>query len=93
LDTTIGQVIKGIGYILDKYIFDNNNSIIINSIVKLLYSIFNRLYSKEWLNYWDIIAALEITNRLVFIRLGLSISFYKKEVNGKAISFSNSLYY
>jgi hypothetical protein len=93
LDTAVSQVIKGIGYILNKYILDNNDSVIVNSIVELLYSIFNRLYSKEWLNYWDITAALEITNRPVFVRLGLSIPLYKKEANGKVILLPNPLYY
>jgi hypothetical protein len=93
LDTTITQVIKGIGYILSKYTLSNNNSIIINSIVELLYSIFNRLHSREWLNYWDIIAALEITNRLVSVRLGLTIPLYKKDINSKVTPLSNPLYY
>jgi hypothetical protein len=93
LDTTINQVIKGIGHILGKYILNNNNSIIVNNIVKLLYNIFNRLCFRKWLNYWDIIITLEITNRPVFIRLGLNIPLYKKEVKGKIIPLPNPLYY
>jgi len=93
LVTTIGQVVKEIGHILGKYTLDNNNSIIVNSAVKLLYSVFDRLYSREWLNYWDIITALEITNRPVFVRLGLSVSLYKKEANGEAMPLLSPLYY
>jgi hypothetical protein len=52
---------------------------------------FDRLCSRAWLNYWDIIAALEITNKLVFVRLGLSVSLYKKDVNGEVTPLLNPL--
>jgi hypothetical protein len=93
LDTTIARVVKGIGHILGKYTLGNKDSIIVNGIVKLLYSIFDRLHSREWLDFSDITAALEMTDRLVFMRLGLSIPLYKKDANSKVILLSNPLYY
>jgi hypothetical protein len=93
LDTAVSQVVKGIGYILGKYILNNNDSVIVNGTVELLCNVFDRLRSKEWLNCWDIAAALEMTDRLVFIRLGLSIPLYKKEANGEVTPLLNPLYY
>ena len=91
LDTAVNQVLKGIGHILSKHMLGNDNSIIINSIVKLLYSMFDRLCSQEQLNCQDIAAVLEMTNRLVFVRLGLSILLYKKDANSKVTPLSNPL--
>jgi hypothetical protein len=91
LDTAVGQVVKGIGYVLGKYTLGNNNSIIVNGAVELSYSVFDRLRSREWLNYWDIAAALEMTDRPVFVRLGLSIPLYKKEANGEVTPLPNPL--
>jgi hypothetical protein len=91
LDTTVAQVVEGIGHVLGKHTLDNNDSIMVNGAVELLCGVFDRLCSKEWLNYWDIAAALEMTDRLVFVRLGLSVPLYKKEVNGEATPLSNPL--
>ncbi|KAM3086231.1 hypothetical protein ACMFMF_000183 [Clarireedia jacksonii] len=41
--------------------------------------VFDRLRSREWLNFWDIAAALEMTDRPEFMRLGPSAPLYKKD--------------
>jgi hypothetical protein len=92
LDTAVGQVVEGIGHVLGKYTLDNNDSIMVNGVVELLYGVFDRLRSKGWLNCWDIAAALEMTDRPVFIRLGLSVPLYKKEANGEATPLQNPLH-
>jgi hypothetical protein len=47
LDTTVDRVVKGIGHILGKYTLGDDDSIIVNSVVELLCSIFDRLCSRE----------------------------------------------
>jgi hypothetical protein len=71
----------------------NNDIIIINNIIEFSYSVFDRLRSREWLNCWDITATLEITDRPVFMRLGLSVLFYKKDKNSGVMPVSNPLRY
>ncbi|KAH8772379.1 hypothetical protein BGZ57DRAFT_855451 [Hyaloscypha finlandica] len=93
LDTTVSQVVKGIGHVLGKHTLDDDDSIIVNSVVELSCSVFDRLYSREWLNYWDITAALEMIDRPVFIGLGLSVPVYKKEANGEVTPLANPLRY
>ena len=93
MDTTVSQVVKGIGHVLGKHTLDDDDSIIVNSVVELSCSVFDRLYSREWLNYWDITAALEMTDRPVFIGLGLSVPVYKKEANGEVTPLANPLRY
>jgi hypothetical protein len=68
-----------------------NDSLMVNGVAELLYGVFNRLRSKEWLNFCDIAAALEITDRPVFVRLGLSILLHKKDTNGEVTPLSNPL--
>jgi hypothetical protein len=53
--------------------------------------VFDRLRSWEWLNCWDIAAALEMTDRPVFVRLNLSVPLHKKDANGKVTPLSNPL--
>jgi hypothetical protein len=57
----------------------------VNGAVELSCGVFDRLRSREWLNCWDIAAALEMTDRPVFVRLRLSVPLHKKEANGEAI--------
>jgi hypothetical protein len=91
LDTAVDRVVKGIGYILGKHTLSDDDSLMVNSAAKLSCSVFDRLRSKEWLNFYDITAALEMTNRPVFVRLGLSILFHKKDTNGEVTPLSNPL--
>lgn len=63
----------------------------VNGSVELSCGIFDRLRSREWLNCWDIAAALELTDRPAFVRLGLSIPLYKKDTNGKVSPLLNPL--
>jgi hypothetical protein len=91
LDTAVDRVVKGIGHILGKHTLSNNDSLIVNGAAELSYSVFDRLRSKEWLNFYDITAALEMTNRPVFVRLGLSIPLYKKDTNGEVTPLLNPL--
>jgi len=92
LDTAVSQVVEGIGHVLGKHILDDDDSVMVNGAVELSCGVFDRLRSKEWLNCWDIAAALEMTNRPVFVRLGLSVPLQKKEVNGEATPLSNPLH-
>jgi hypothetical protein len=50
---------------------------------------FDRLCSREWLNCWDITAALEMADRPVFMKLGLSVLLYKKGTSGEVTPLSN----
>jgi hypothetical protein len=91
LDTAVDRVVEGIGHILGKHTLSDGDSIIVNGAVELLYGVFDRLRSKEWLNFCDIAAALEMTDRPVFVRLGLSIPLHKKDANGDVTPLSNPL--
>jgi len=66
-----------------------DDSVVVNGAIELSYSMFNRLRSREWINCWDIAAALEMTDRPVFVQLGLSIPLHKKDTNGEVTSISN----
>ena len=91
LDTAVDRVVEGIGHVLGKQTLSDDDSLIVNSVAELLCGVFDRLYSKEWLNFCDIVAALEMTDRPVFVRLGLSIPLYKKDANGEVTPLSNPL--
>jgi len=53
--------------------------------------VFNRLRSREWLNCWDIEAALEMTDRPLFVRHGLSVPLHKKNATGEVTLVPNPL--
>jgi hypothetical protein len=91
LDTTVDRVVEGIGRVLGKHTLGDDDSIMVNGSVELSCGVFDRLRFKEWLNCWDIAAALEMTDRPVCVRLGLSIPLYKKDANGEATPLSNPL--
>ena len=88
--TAVARVVEGIGHVLGKHTLSNNDSIIVNGAVELSCSVFDRLRSKEWLDFSDIAAALEMTDRPIFVRLGLSVPFHKK-ANGEVTPISNPL--
>ena len=54
LDTAVGQVVKGIGHVLGKHTLDDDDSIMVNGAVELSCSVFDRLRSREWLNYLEL---------------------------------------
>jgi hypothetical protein len=60
LDTTVDRVVEGIGRVLGKHTLSDDDSIMVNGSVELSCGVFDRLRFKEWLNCWDIAAALEI---------------------------------
>jgi hypothetical protein len=91
LDTAIEQVVEGIGHVLSKHSLGDNDSIMVNGAVELSCGMFDRLRSKEWLNCWDIAAALEMTDRPVCVKLGLSIPLHKKDANGEVTPLSKPL--
>jgi hypothetical protein len=91
LDTAVAQVVEGIGHVLGKPTFGNDDSIMVNGAVELSCGVFDRLRSREWLNFLDIAAALEMTDRPVFVRLGLSVPLHKKDANGEVTPISNPL--
>jgi hypothetical protein len=91
LDTAIERVVEEIGHVFGKHPLDEDDSIMVNGIVELSYGMFDRLRSREWLNCWDIAVALEMTNRPVFVQLGLSVPLHEKDANGKVTPISNPL--
>ena len=91
MDTAIERVVKEIGHILGKHTLSDDDSLMVNGAAELSCGVFDRLRSKEWLNFCDIAAALEMTDRPVFVRLGLSIPLYKKDANGEGTPLSNPL--
>ena len=54
LDTAVSQVVEGISHVLGKHTLDDDDSIMVNSAVELSYSVFDRLRSREWLNYLEL---------------------------------------
>jgi hypothetical protein len=91
LDTAIDRVVKEISHVLGKHPLDKDDSIMVNGAVELSYGMLDRLRSREWLNCWDIAAALEMTDRPVFVQLGLSVPLHKKDANGEVTPISNPL--
>jgi hypothetical protein len=63
----------------------------VNGEAELSCGVFDRLRSRKWLDFSDIAAALEMTDRPVFVRLGLSVPLYKKDANGEVTPLSNPL--
>lgn len=91
MDTAIDRVVDKISHVLSKHPLGNDDSIMVNGAAELSCGVFNRLRSREWLNYWDITAALEMTNRPVFVKLGLSILLHKRDANGEVMPLLNPL--
>ncbi len=89
LDTSINATVEGIGHVLGKHLLNEDDSVIVNSAGELSCGVFDRLRSREWLNCWDIAAALEMTDRPVFVQLGISIPLHTKNANGQVTSISN----
>lgn len=83
MDAAVNQVVKRISRVLGKHTLNDNDSIMVNNAVELPCSVFNRLRSENWLHCWDITAALEITNRPVFVKLGLGIPLHRKDANSE----------
>jgi len=63
----------------------------VNGAVELSCGLFDRLRSREWLSCWDIAAALEMADRPMCVKLGLSIPLHKKRVSGELMPISNPL--
>ena len=82
LNFIFNRVIGQINYILGKHNLGENDSFRIND-VELSYGMFKRLYSKIWLDAWDIHFALKMIKRPAFVHLGYSIPFHEKGINGK----------
>jgi hypothetical protein len=61
----------------------------VNGAVEIAYGMFDRLRCKDWLNHWDIAAALEMSDRPVFVKLGLSIPLHEKDANSELTPISN----
>ena len=91
MDTAIDRVVEGVGRVLGKHMLGDEDSIMVNGAVELSCGVFNRLRSREWLNCWDIAAALEMIDRPVFVRLGLSVPLHRKDTNGEVTPVSNPL--
>ena len=91
MDTTVDRVVEGIGHVLGKHTLGDDDSIMVNGAVELSCGVFDRLRSREWLNCWDIAAALEMTDRPVIVRLVLSVPLHKKDANGEVTPLSNPL--
>ncbi|KAL5318079.1 hypothetical protein ACEPPN_015183 [Leptodophora sp. 'Broadleaf-Isolate-01'] len=89
LDTALDRVIEGVSHVLGKHPLGENDSVIVNGAVELSGGVFDRLRSREWLNCWDIAAALEMTDRPVLVHLGLSIPLHRKDANGEVTLISN----
>jgi len=89
LDTALDNVVEGVSHVLGKHPLGENDTIIVNGAVELSGGVFDRLRSREWLNCWDIAAALEMTDRHVFVHLGVSIPLHWKDANGKVTLIAN----
>ncbi|KAH9204557.1 hypothetical protein DL95DRAFT_451598 [Leptodontidium sp. 2 PMI_412] len=89
LDTALDRVVEGVSHVLGKHPLGGNDSVIVNGAVDLSGGVFDRLRSREWLNCWDIAAALEMTDRPVFVHLGVSIPLHRKDANGEVTPISN----
>jgi hypothetical protein len=91
LDTAIDRVVEEIGHVLGKHPLGKDDSIMVNGAIEFSCGVFDRLRGREWLNCWDIAAALEMIDRPVFVRLGLSVPLHKKDENGGVTPVSNPL--
>jgi hypothetical protein len=89
LATAIESVVEGIGHVLGKHPLVEDDSVVINGSVELAYGMFDRLRSREWLNCWDIAAALEMTDRPAFVQLGLSIPLHDVDAKGDVTTILN----
>src|SRR6266498_4126872 len=89
LGTAIKRVVEGISHVLGKHTLDEDDSIMVNGAVELSHGVFDRLRYRDWLQQWDIAAALEMSDRPVFVKLGLSIPLHEKDANGKITPISN----
>lgn len=91
LETAIVRVVREIGQVYGEHLLGEKDAIIINSRVEIPCGMFDKLRFWDWLNCWDIAAALEIADRLVCVKLSLSIPLHKKDTNDRVTPLSNPL--
>lgn len=91
LDIAIERVVERIGHVLGKHSLSEKDAIMVNSTVEFSCDVFDRLRAREWLKYWDIATALEMADRPVFVRLGLSVPLHKKDADSEFTPLSNPL--
>jgi hypothetical protein len=82
LETAIDRVVREIGQVCGEQSLIDEDAITINGSVEIPNGMFDRLRSQEWLNCWDIAAALEMADRPIYVKLGLSVPLHKEDTNG-----------
>lgn len=90
MDIAIEHAVEKIGHVLGKHSLGKDDSLVLNGAIELSHGMFDRLRSGEWLNCWHIAAALEMTDRPMFVQLDISIPLHKRDVNGKFTPISNA---
>jgi len=65
LDTALDCVVEGLSHFLGKHTLGENGSVIVNGAFELSSGVFNRLHSKEWLNFQDITATQQLIETLL----------------------------
>ena len=91
MNTALDRVVEGVSHVLGKHPLGENDFVVVNGAVELSGGFFYRLRSREWLNDWDIAAALEMTDRPVLVHLGVSIPLHRKDANGGITLISTPL--
>ena len=89
MDTTINRTVEGVSHVFGKHLLSEDDSVIVNGAVELSSGMFDRLRSRKWLTCWDIMAALEMTDRPVSMQLGISVPLHTKNANGEVTPISN----
>jgi hypothetical protein len=91
LETAVDQVVREIGQVHGEHALGDKDAIIVNGGVEFPHGMLDRLRSRDWLNCWDIAAALEMADRPVYVKLGLSIPLHEKDTNGEITTLLNPL--
>ena len=88
MESVIDRVNEEIHQVLGENSRDDTDFIIVNG-VELSCSMLDRLRTRKWLKCWDIGTALEMADRPVFVKLGISIPLHKEDVNGEVAPIPN----
>ena len=91
LDAAVNRVVERISHVLCKHTLSDDDYMMVNGAVELSCGVFDKLRSRKWLHWSDIAAALEMTDRPVFAKLGLSVALHKKGANGEIMLHLNPL--
>ncbi|KAF7502222.1 hypothetical protein GJ744_006435 [Endocarpon pusillum] len=92
LDAAVDGLVKEVSSrVLGKRKLEDNDSVAVNNGVELSCNIFHRLRQGEWFDAWTIMAAMQISDKPLFVRHGYSVPLDELGRNGRMRSVKTPL--